>query len=951
MDLRLLGPVEVYAGGVPLELGVPQRQVVLVALAVDVGRVVPRQTLIDRVWECAPPASAEAAVHVHVTHLRRLLERVNAAEDRLVPASLDRRAGGYLLRAEPEEVDMYRFRRMVVEARDPATSGDERAGLLRGALALWRGEPLAGLPGSWAARTRDVWRQQYLDAAVAWADVEVRAGRADTVVGPLRELAADHPLAEPLAAVLMRALCATGRSADALAHYAAIRQRLADELGVDPNSELQAMHQAILRGNYDTPPVQNARVQTSATPQPAVPQHVTVGPAPAQLPAAVAGFAGRREQLARLDQLLTDLTTRASRALIISAVSGTAGVGKTALAVHWAHRVADQFPDGQLYVNLRGFDPGGQPMSPAQAIRRFLDGLGVPPDRIPLDADAQAALYRSLLSGRQILIVLDNARDADQVRPLLPGTPTALAVVTSRNQLTPLVAADGAHPMTLDVLSSGEAHELLARRLAAERVAAEPGAVQQIITRCARLPLALAIVAARAHQTGFLLADLAAELSGSGQLLDALDAGDLSTQMRTVFSWSYTALTSPAARLFRLLGLHPGPDISTAAAASLAGQPRRDTGPLLAELARANLITEHRPARYTLHDLLRAYATELAHIHDTDQQRHAAVNRFLDHFLHTAYTADRLLNPARDPLALPPTRPGVSAEHPTTHQQALHWFTSEHSVLVAAADLAAASGLDTHTWQLAWTMWTFLDRQGCWYQQIAIGRAAIAAAMRVADRATQANAHRNLGLAYTRMNRLDDAQTHLCHALDLATEAGAQIQQAHTHRALGYLWELRGHPAQALHHAQQAFRLYRAAGHPAGQAVALNQVGWQHALLGDHQQALTACEQALTLHQDLDNHEGLAATWDSLGYTHHHLGHHTQAVTCYHHAVDLYRHLGHRHNEAGTLTHLGDIYQTAGDIDAAHHAYQQALDILTDLDHPDAEQLRTKLHVGTGVPA
>jgi DNA-binding SARP family transcriptional activator len=341
VELRLLGPVEIRADGAKLALGPTQRQAMLAALAVDVGRVVPRQVLIDRVWDDAPPGRVESAVYALVAHLRRLLGRVNAAEDRPVPVSLDRLAGGYLLRVEPDEVDLYRFRRLVVQARDPATTDQRRAGLLRGALTLWRGEPLAGLPGPWAERTREAWRQEYLDAAVAWADTEVRAGRADTVIGPLRELTGEHPLAESLAAVLMRTLHAAGHPADALAHYTTIRRRLADELGADPSSELQALYQAILRG--ERAPSAPPALPRAAADRPATPTGVAgvtgvpvqlPATVPAQLPAAVAGFAGRADQLARLDKLLANATRRAPATVVISAVSGTAGVGKTTLAVH-----------------------------------------------------------------------------------------------------------------------------------------------------------------------------------------------------------------------------------------------------------------------------------------------------------------------------------------------------------------------------------------------------------------------------------------------------------------------------------------------------------------------------------------------------------------------------------------------------------------------------------------
>jgi tetratricopeptide (TPR) repeat protein len=582
-------------------------------------------------------------------------------------------------------------------------------------------------------------------------------------------------------------------------------------------------------------------------------------------------------------------------------------------------------------------------MAPGQAVRGFLDALGVPPERIPTDLTAQAALYRSQLAGKRMLVVLDNARDAEQVRPLLPGAATALAVVTSRNQLTAPIAAAGARPLSLDVLSRAEARELLARRLGAERLAAEPDAVEQIITACAQLPLALAIAAARAQQTNFPLAVLAADLGQAGQHFDVLDAGDLTTQLRTVFSWSYSALAPRAARLFRLLGLHLGPDISAPAAASLAGQPRRETRGLLTELARANLITEHTSGRYSLHDLLRAYATDLAYTHDTNAERHAATHRILDHYLHTTHTAERVLNPTRDPIPLTAPQVGVTPENPTDDRQALDWFTTEHPVLLAAVDHAAATDYDTHTWQLAWTMQTYLDRRGHYRDQAAAGSAAVAAAQRLTDPVAQAHAHSTLALACTRLGRLDEADTHLSHALDLYRRAGEDVWQAYTHRNIAYLCERRGQPARGLHHAERALHLFRAADHQAGQAKSLNAVGWFHAQLGNYAQGLAACQKALTLLENLGNREGQAHTWDSLGYAHHHLGHHTQAITCYRNAIHLYRDLSHRYYESDSLMRLGDLHHAAGNYDAARDTYQQALSILSDLDHPDAELLRTKL--------
>jgi len=682
--------------------------------------------------------------------------------------------------------------------------------------------------------------------------------------------------------------------------------------------------------------------ERAAVDRPATRAGAGVRVVPQQLPAAVAQIAGRMGELATLSGLLRR-RAEIGGTVVISAIGGTAGVGKTALAVYWAHRVARRFPDGQLYVDLRGFSPSGQAVTPAEAVRRFLDAIEVPPQRIPVDLDAQAALYRSQLAGRRMLVVLDNARDSAQVRPLLPAAAGCLVLVTSRNQLTGLVAG-GAHPINLDLLSVDEAQELLAHRLGSDRVAAEPEAVVEIITRCARLPLALALVAARAAARPRVALRVAAgELADSRQRWQMLIGDDPHTDVRAVFSWSYQALTPPAARLFRLLGLHPGSDITVSAAASLAGIAPDTVPPLLAELTRASLLTEPTTGRYTFHDLLRDYATRLADTVDTREQRQAATGRILDHYLHTAQAADRLLNPTRDPIPPGPPLVGVTPEQFSDHAQALDWFTMEHQVLLAAVAHTVATGFDTHTWQLAWTLATFLHRRGHWNNLVAVEQAAVAATQRLADPTAQAHSHRNLAGAYTMLGRFDDAHTQMGHALDLATRIGDQTGQAHTHGNLAYLWEQQGDLAQALHHARQALHLHRVTGRQVGQADALNQVGWCHALLGEHWPALAYCQQALTLYQQLGDRMGQAGTWDSLGYAHHHLGQHTQAVACYQQALTLHRDLGARYLEADTLTHLGDTHHAARNPKAARDAWQQALTILDDLDHPDAVQVRAKL--------
>jgi DNA-binding SARP family transcriptional activator/tetratricopeptide (TPR) repeat protein len=951
MWFLLLGEMELQAAGRLLDVGAPRQQAVLAVLVVDAGRPVAIETLIDRVWEDTPPAAARNVLYSHLSRVRGLLRQAGALTGGAT-VRVERRHAGYVLEVDPDLVDLHRFRRLVEHGRDVRCADAERAEVLTEALSLWRGTPLSGISGGWVAEVRRSWHGWRLDAVTQWAQVELRLGHPNVVITALSDLVDEYPLAESLEVLLMRALQAVGREAEAVERFTTVRQRLADELGVDPGAELRSTYQMILRGELPSPPLADRVVVGSANLA-----------SPAQLPPDVYGFAGRDHELRQLDQLLAATgrrseagrsagppgdAARAARAVVISAIDGTAGIGKTALALHWAHQVADQFRDGQLYVNLGGFDPNGSPVPPAEALRGFLDAFEVPADRLPASFSAQVGLYRSLLADRRVLVLLDNARNAEQVRPLLPGAPGCLVVVTSRNQLSGLVATDGAHPMTLHVPTGAEARELLARRLGERRLAAEPRAVDEILVRCARLPLALAIVAARAAtHPRFSLTALAGELGDTRGALDKLAGPDLPTDVRAVFSWSYRQLSPEAARLFRLLGLHPGPDVAPPAAASLAGLTPGKIGLPLAELAQANLVTEHLPGRYTLHDLLRAYATELAHSHDTDRERRAAERRLLDHYLHTAHTAAQLLEPHRDPLSQAPTmgarQPGTTPEELADLGQALTWFAAEHPVLLATVHQGADPDLDTHIWQLAWALTPFLERRGHWHDQHAAHSAALHAARRAADQTGQAHAHTGLARALGRLGRHDDAHTHLRQALDLFSDLGDDTGQAHVHLDLGWLFDLQGLHREAVSQDQDALRLFRAADHHTGQARALNNIGWYHTLLGEHKKTLTYCQRALTLHQQIGNHYGAAFVWHSLGYAHEHLNQHQQATACYQHALGLFRDFGDRYYEATTLIHLGNTHHTAGDLDNARPAWQHALTILDELHHPDAEPLRDRL--------
>ncbi len=674
---------------------------------------------------------------------------------------------------------------------------------------------------------------------------------------------------------------------------------------------------------------------------------------PRQLPTAVAGFTGRAAELKKLTGLLDDAALPGGT-VVISAIDGMGGIGKTALAVQWAHQVADRFPDGQLYVNLRGFDPVGPPVNPAEAVRGFLDALEVPAARIPVNLDHQAALYRSLLAGRKVLVLLDNASDADQVRPLLPGSPGCGVLVTSRYRLTSLVTEQGAHQLNVDLFTPADAREMLVRRLGADRVAAYPQAVEQIITQCDRLPLALSIVAARAAaHLDFPLTALAEELGDAERRLQALDPGEETTSVKAVFSWSYRQLSEPAARLFRLLGLHPGPDITAPAAASLAAVPLADAREMLTELDRANLITENAPGRFTFHDLLRAYATDQAHAHDSVANQKAAQQRILDHYLHSAQAAWQHSYPhQQQDITLAPPHRGVTPEKLADYPAAWAWFAAEYAVLLGVIQLAADTGHHTHAWQLPHMLLTFFERQGHWHDFAGTHETALAAANDHADRRGQAHAHLGIGHADARTRRLEEARLHLDQALSLFGQLGDKAGQSYAHNVLGMTFHSEERYDEALTHMQQAVDLAREQGnYPRGLAAALNSLGWVHALRGDAEKAITYCGQALDLSRDLEDRWGEAASLDSIGYAYHHLGNHQQAVGYFEQAIAINRELGHLYSEALDYDHLGDALYAAGDAALARDAWQRALEILRQVGdvysigkgYPDPEAIRAKL--------
>jgi DNA-binding SARP family transcriptional activator len=709
MKFGLLGPLAITSDeGRLVEIRGRKIRILVAMLLCRANQPVAVEVLTDALWGLKPPRQAGASLRVYVHHLRQALG----------DARIDRRAEGYGLLVRPDELDVDRFRGLVALGRDAMSRQDagEASRVFRAALALWRGPALAGFDGVDGLSTEAYSLEELrLDALEQRFEAELTLGWHREISPELRALSTRHPFRETIRGQLMRALAGRGLGAEAVAVFDETRRILGDEFGLDPSPQLRELHLSILR---DDPTLQPPTSGDGTGPAPATRPRASGDVVPRQLPAQMTGFVGRSRHLRQLEVLLSDERDRPV-AMPIATICGPAGIGKTTLAVHWAHLAADRFPDGQLYVNLHGFDPIRSPVEPAAAIGLFLAALGVPARRIPVSSAERESLYRSLLADRRVLVVLDNAHDAGQVRPLLPGNAGCFVVVTSRNLLAGLVAA-GARPIVLDLLTADEARHLLRRRLGVQRIAAEPSAVADIVARCGGLPLPLCIVASRAAVlAGFPLSALADELGQARRTLDGFASDDATIDLRAVFSWSYRVLSDRAARMFRLLALHPGPDAAAPAATSLAGVPPSQARSALAELCAANLLTVAGPGRYAYHDLVRAYAIELAESHDSAADRGDAVRRVLDHYVHTAYPATLSIDPTQTPTAVDPPQPGVAPEALADRQQALAWFEAEHAVILRAV-ARAVDGFESHAWQLAWSAVVYLDRGGYWQDKMTV---------------------------------------------------------------------------------------------------------------------------------------------------------------------------------------------------------------------------------------
>jgi DNA-binding SARP family transcriptional activator len=913
VEFELLGDVRASLHGRSVDVGHAKQRWVLAALLVDANQVVTADQLVDRVWGDRPPVSARGTLSTYLTRLRKALE--------CDAVSVARRPGGYVLAVAPNDVDLHRFERLLGEAR--GTADDRRAAdLYERAFALWRGHPLAGLDTPWGNGLRCALSRKLLAAERDHVDVQFRLGRYAEALSTLPARAAEHPLDERLAGQLMIALYGTGRLDMALAHYQEFRTRLLDELGADPAPALRELHHKILAGQEAVLP-------------PAVERVV-----PRQLPARPGVFTGRVEEMKELSSRLDR-----QNATHISLISGGGGLGKTWLTLHWAHDEIDRFPDGQLYVNLRGFDPDAGPTPPSVALRGFLGALGVASDAVPADVDDQSALYRSLVAGRRMLVVLDNAAETEQVTALLPGSSATSTLVTSRKLLTGLLVRHGAQPVPLDLLSEVEGCDLLVAQLGEQRIDAEPAAVTRLLAHCGGLPLALGIVAARAAVRPDLpLADLADQLGDHVSRLDGLDTGESHLSLRAVLSWSYHALHPDAVTLVGLISLAPGADIGSSAVVALSPTAPDRTRAVLNDLEAANLVSRQHGGRFRMHDLVRLYAAERAGLELTAETRDPALRRLVDHYTHTSQGAARLLFPLRQPIAVEPAVAGSHPQSLSDEAAAQAWFAAEHQCLLEAQQTAIDLAMHNRVWQLAWGRTTFDYQRGHLDVQRTMWLRGLTAARQLGARTTQALAHRILGDACARTGRHVEAVDHLQVAMDMAQEFGDDLIQAHTHRALAVAWHQRDDNEQALEHAVHALRLYRAAGNTAREADALNAVAAYSCYVGDQAMAREHAEAALALSLDQHFTEEEGGCHFTLAMIASRTGRHADAVPHLQRALVVAREAGDFYDTADILAQLGSVHADLGDHDQARRILRQALRMLLEQQRgPTAAEVEEQL--------
>jgi DNA-binding SARP family transcriptional activator/tetratricopeptide (TPR) repeat protein len=912
-----LGSLLVKAGGASTMTPPPRQRTFLAVLLTRAGRPVTIDELAEFVWDGTPPDRAADTLRTYVMRLRRVLG--DEAGARIVT-----RDPGYLINVTEDEVDALRFARACREGAAAHRAGQwagARAALADG-LSQWRGDPLADIPSQLLrdAEVPSLHRQRL--QAVQWRiDADLRLGGGEELVAELEALTAQEPLREQLHALLMTALARAGRASEALAVYQRARDLMVSQLGIEPGPELRELHQRVLAGDQ-VGPHPAVRVSSRAA-----------GPVPHQLPAPARHFTARATELKELDAVLDQAGT-----VTISSIGGMAGIGKTTLALHWAHKVADRFPDGQLYVNLHGFGPAA-PMSPADALRGFLDALRDPRTPLPADADAQEALYRSLTAGRRLLIVLDNARDEQQVRPLLPGSARCLTLITSRNQLAGLVATNGAVPLSLDLLTETEARELLSRRLGPERLAGEPAAADQFAASCSGLPLALCIAAARAALApGLPLATLAAQLSEPG--LDALSGADPYADLRSVFSWSYQRLSADAARLFRCLPFFPGEDVTAPAAGSIVPAGRADG--LLAELTGAHLLEEYGPGRFRLHDLLARYAQERAGQEGTDDAGREVARRVLTWYLSAAAAATRVLDPERRSI------PEVGQPDPVpaqiaTRPRALEWLEAERRNLVAAVDLAASLGFEEVTAKLSLTLWSLFAAKSLRHDWLRTSLAGVEAARRIQDVGSEAHLCASIGVAYWGVGRPESGISYLDRALAIWQSQGDLYWEANARSYLSSAYYALGRVPEAISESEQSAALARDSGNRRAECTALSNLGWYYQNMGDLAHALSCYLAAREIVTETPRSPTAVMVRANLAGLYLELDRFEESIATATAAIEFAEPGSMQVEQANAHRILGDALNGTGHPAQARTHWRAAQALYRELGDPQAEQMAARL--------
>ncbi|WP_143590111.1 AfsR/SARP family transcriptional regulator [Thermoactinospora rubra] len=978
LRFAVLGPIRAWRDDVELDLGTPLQRSILGVLLLREGRAVTPTELIDAVWGEDAPPRALGALRTYVSRLRTVLEPERPARSR--PELLTSVGRGYALRLPEGSLDLTRFERLLADAEAARRAGrlGAAAKALREAVALFEGEPLAGAVGPYAEHQRDRLAERRLAAVETLMDVDLELGNHAKVVSELIALTADHPLRERLRAQLMLAYYRCGRQGDALAVFTETRQALIDELGVEPGPELTALHQRILNADpalaAAAPPAEEAQ-EEAAPPEEAVPV-VPELPRPAQLPAAVQDFTGRREMAQRLRSLLCG---QPGDGVPVAAICGIGGVGKTTLAVHVAHACGDAFPDGQLYADLRGYTD--DPTAPESALGAFLRALGIPPDVIPEGLAERSALFRSLVADRRVLVLLDNARDASQVVPLLPGSPGCAALVTSRTKLADLPAA---RLFDLDVMEPDEALQLFASVAGPERVAAERAAAMDVVAACGFLPLAVRIVAARlAARPSWTVASIVPRLADEQHRLDELRVGNLAVE--ATFALGYGQLAPAQARAFRLLSLPAGVDIGIEAAAALLSLSLAEAEQVLESLVDASLLEAPAPGRYRFHDLLRLFARRVADKEERPQARTLALRRLLGFYLASAQSAHRLAyegSMIADNLVVVGSGRAFSSV-----DDAVAWLIAEGDALFGAINQAAESARTAEQLLPAGDMLVAMEpllESGTHTREFDLtSRAVLAAARRIGDQAGELRARYVLGRVLFGANRLTEAEEQFRIVHELSAARGEKVVTGEVLNALAVVVGRQRRHTEALAYFDAAMKYYRENGVPAGEALVLSYSARDHLGLGRAEDAIAAAEKGLAIFTEIGSGAGMARARYHLGMVlsrvgrlteavHHHAeclaffragrqrvweqrvcsrlaetfiaaGRYPEAVRHAEQALVVSREIGHPYGEALSLTVLGKALRGMGEAGRSADCLRQALDIFTRLGAPEAADLRDLL--------